>query len=294
MTVIDLSQLPPPDVVEPLDFETILAELVARLQAELPEYVLLESDPAHKLLEIAAYRELLLRARINDAARSVMLAYAAGADLEHLAALFDVTRLTLDPGDPAANPPVPPTLESDASLRRRAQMALEGETVAGSRGSYIFHALSASGLVKDVAVDSPVPGDVRVTVLSTEGDGTPSAELLSIVLEYLSAEDRRPLTDTVTVEAAEIVPFSVSATLNVYPGMTTAPILAAADAAVQAYVDEHAKLGHDITLSGLYAALHQPGVQRVILASPAADMAIGPQQVSHCTGIAIALGVTDV
>lgn len=281
---IDLSKIAPPDVVEELDFEAIYQELLDDFRRLYPEWtVSLESDPVVKLLELAAYREMLLRARINDAARACMLAYASGSDLEHLAALLGVTRLVGDESE-----------ELDDRLRLRAQMALEGETVAGSRGSYIFHALSASNQVKDVAVDSPVPGEVRVTVLSTEGDGVPSVGLISTVVSYLSAEERRPLTDLVTVEAAEIVPFTVEATLNVYPGPASSPILAAAEAAVEAYVVEHAKLGHDITLSGLYACLHQPGVQRVVLTSPAVDVVIGERQAAHCTGVVIALGVTDV
>lgn len=279
MTQIDLTKIPPPDVVEALDFEAIYQEILTNFKALYPGWTAaLESDPVVKLLELAAYRETLLRARINDAARACMLAYATGSDLEHLSALLGVTRLAD---------------ELDDRLRLRTQMALEGETVAGSHGSYIFHSLSASNLVKDVAVDSPLPGEVRVTVLSTEGDGTPDAALISMVDTYLSAETRRPLTYMVTVEAAEIVPFTIDATLYVYAGPASAPILAAAEAAVQTYAVEHAKLGWDITLSGLYAALHQPGgVKRVVLSSPLADVAIGPRQASHCTSITISLEVT--
>lgn len=281
---IDLSKIAPPDVVEELDFEAIYQELLADFRRLYPEWTAsLESDPVVKLLELAAYREMLIRARINDSARACMLAYASGSDLDHLAALLGVTRLVSDNED-----------ESDDRLRYRAQMALEGETVAGSRGSYIFHALSASSEVKDVAIDSPVPGEVRVTVLSTEGDGAPSPDLIAEIDAYLSADERRPLTDLVTVEAAEIVPFSISAVLNVYPGPASAPILDAAQSAAQAYVTEHAKLGHDITLSGLYSCLHQPGVQRVVLTSPAADVVIGERQAAHCTSITVTLGVTDV
>lgn len=285
MTTIDLTKIPAPDVVEALDFEEIYQEILAGFKALYPDWTAaLESDPVVKLLELAAYRETLLRARVNDAARACMLAYATGSDLENLAALLGVTRLT-DGEEP----------ELDDRLRLRAQMALEGVTVAGSHGSYVFHALSASNLVKDVAVDSPTPGQVRVTVLSTEGDGTPDSELIDTVDAYLSADTRRPLTDEVTVEAAEIVPFTVTATLQIYPGPASAPILAAAQAAVQAYVFEHAKLGMDVTLSGLYAALHQPGgVKKVVLASPLADVTIGPRQASHCTGITLtAEVVTD-
>lgn len=285
MSIIDLSQLPPPDIVEPLDFEEIYQDLLASFRDLMGDgwTAQIESDPVVKLLQLAAYRELQIRARINDAARASMLAYATGSDLEHLAALFGVTRLGSGEDE-----------ELDDRLRLRTQMALEGETVAGSQGSYIFHALSASSLVKDVAVDSPAPGEVRVTVLSTEEDGVPSAELIAEVNAYLSAEERRPLTDMVTVEAVEIVSFAVEAVLNVYPGPASSPILAAAQAAVQAYVSEHAKLGHDITLSGLYACLHRAGVQRVLLASPAVDVVIGERQAAYCNDITITLGVTDV
>jgi phage-related baseplate assembly protein len=48
-----------------------------------------------------------------------MLAYATGANLEHLAALYGVERLVTDPGSPTAVPPVAPTMETDAALRAR-------------------------------------------------------------------------------------------------------------------------------------------------------------------------------
>ena len=73
-TSVDLSQLPPPDVVETLDFETILAEMLADLRARDAVFdALVESDPAYKILEAAAYRETLIRQRVNEAARAVML-----------------------------------------------------------------------------------------------------------------------------------------------------------------------------------------------------------------------------
>lgn len=284
MSTIDLTKIPPPNVVEVLDFEVIYQEILTAFKALYPDWTAaLESDPVVKLLELAAYREALIRARVNDAAQACMLAYATGGDLENLAALLGITRLSDDN-----------TVESDDRLRLRAQMALEGETVAGSSGSYIFHTLSASNLVKDVAIDSPTPGQVRVTVLSTAGDGEPDSGLLDTVNAYLSADTRRPLTDEVIVEAAEIIPFAVEATLYVYAGPAPEPIMAAAQAAVQAYVTGHAKFGWDITLSGLYAALHQPGgVKKVVMTSPIADVAIGARQASHCTGIDITLEVAE-
>ena len=94
VTVADLASLPPPQSIEELSFERIFAEMLQDFRARYPQYsALLASDPAIKLLEVAAYRELLLRARINDAARASLLAFADGADLDHLAAFYGVTRL---------------------------------------------------------------------------------------------------------------------------------------------------------------------------------------------------------
>ena len=92
MSVIDLSLLPAPAVVETLDYEAILSALKADLIARAPELapaLQLESEPLVKLLEVAAWRETVLRARINDAARAVMLPWATGADLDNLAARYD-------------------------------------------------------------------------------------------------------------------------------------------------------------------------------------------------------------
>lgn len=289
-TAVDLSQLPAPDVIEPLDFEAIFAEMLADLQARDPEFsALLESDPAFKILQVAAYRELLLRRRINEAAHAVMLPHALGADLDNLAALFGVVRLVLDPGDASARPPIPPIAETDEAFRRRVTFSLEGFSTAGPVGAYIFHALSADGRTKDVSVTSPQPGDVLVTVLSNEGVGEPSADLLSIVEAKLSAEEVRPLCDTVAVQSATILPYSIKATLYFYDGPDRSIVLDQAASKVQGYADAQHRLGRDITLSGVYAALHQPGVQRVELVEPAATIVVEPHEAAFC----LAVDLTD-
>ncbi len=43
---------------------------------------LVESDPAMKVLEVAAWRELLLRQRINEAVKGNLLKFATGEDLD--------------------------------------------------------------------------------------------------------------------------------------------------------------------------------------------------------------------
>jgi phage-related baseplate assembly protein len=85
-TTVDLSRLPAPVVVEQLEFETIRAALIAEMQALLPSFTAaVASDPVVKLMDIVAYRELLLRRAVQDAALQNFVAYAAGTALDHLA-----------------------------------------------------------------------------------------------------------------------------------------------------------------------------------------------------------------
>lgn len=285
-TAVDLSLLPFPAVVEVLTFEQVLAAMLADLQARDPAFTaLVESDPAFKVLEVAAYRETLIRQRVNEAAKAVTLAYAAGADLDQIAARYNVARLTLDAGDPDAVPPVPPTYETDTDLRRRVQLAFEGLSTAGPLGAYLFHALGADPDVADVAAVSDTPGVVDVYVLSRGASGVPSPSVLAAVDATLSSETIRPLTDQVNVFAVETVPYTVEATVEVYSGPDADVVVAASDASVQAYVTAQRRIGLPVTRSGLFAALHQPGVRNVTLTQPAADIDVTDRQVAVCTGV---------
>ncbi|MFY9328501.1 MAG: baseplate J/gp47 family protein [Georgfuchsia sp.] len=301
---MDLSLLPPPDVVEALSFEAILEGHKQRLidlypvedQAAIAAVLALESEPLTRFLEVVGYYELTLRARINDAARQVMLAYASGANLDHLAALLGVERLVIDAGDPAADPPIPPTYESDSALRLRTQLAPEGMSTAGPRMSYIYHARSASAQVRDAYAERTLPGLVRVVILAQPSaenpDGVPGAPLLDTVAAALSADDIRPVCADVNVEAATVVPYAIAATLYLQDGPDQSVVLAAAQAAALVYADTQFALGRDIAVSGLHAALHRPGVVRVDLTSPADGLIITNDHAARCTGIALNNGGT--
>lgn len=288
--MIDLSQLPPPDVVEALDYESILAAMLADLQARDQAFTaLLESDPAYKILQVAAYREVLLRQRVNDAARGVMLSFAVGSDLDQIGANFNVGRLLIRAADATAVPPTPAMYEADADFRVRIQLALEGITTAGSVGSYVFHALGASPDVKDVSATSPAPGVVEVYVLARSGSGAASPGVLSAVSAALNAEDVRPLTDSVSVQSAQIVPFSIDARIHVAPGPDRGVVQAAAVAALQRLLDSRRVIGGRISVSSIYAALQQPGVEYAELIAPTADIITDTTQAPYCTGLAVEL-----
>ncbi|MGU3447590.1 baseplate assembly protein [Enterobacteriaceae bacterium C34A] len=301
MASIDLSQLPAPDVVETLDYESILAERKAVLISLFPEdqqeavarTLALESDPLVKYLEENAFRELLWRQRVNEAALAVTLAYSKGSDLDVMAANNDTERLTITPGDDTTIPPTPAVMESDDDLRLRAQQAFEGLSVAGPVGAYEYHGRSADGRVADISVDSPTPACVTISVLSREGDGSASDDLLAAVEKALNAEDVRPVGDRVTVQSAEIVPYQIDATLYFYPGPEAEPIRQASEDKLKSYISSQQRLGRDIRQSAIYAALHVEGVQRVELAAPLADIVLSKYQASYCTEYSITAGGTD-
>ncbi|ARN38795.1 TPA: baseplate J/gp47 family protein [Pseudomonas aeruginosa] len=295
---IDLSLLPAPSVVEPLDYEQIFAERKAyavslwpaNQQAEVAATLELESEPLTKLLQENAYRETIWRQRVNEAALATMLASAKGADLDQVAANYNVQRLVVTPGNPSAVPPVAEVLEDDDSLRERAQMAWEGLSTAGPRNSYIFHARAADGRVGDASAVSPSPAVVVVTVQAAQGNGSAPADLLAIVDTYLNDADRRPVADRLTVQSAEVLEYRVDATLYLATiGPESEPILDAARARLTAYVHQRRRLGMEVSESAVHAALHVEGVSKVTL-SNWSDIAATPAQAPYCVGITLTLG----
>jgi phage-related baseplate assembly protein len=297
ISTLDLSQLASPDAIETISYEAIFADMLARLQSLDPDGfdALVASDPAYKILQVAAYYVMLERQKKNDGVRAVMLAYAGGADLDHIGANRGVSRLLIDAGDPAALPPVLPTYESDADYRRRIQLSPEGYTTAGSEGSYIYHVSSASGLVKDVQVISPDKGKVTVFVLSREGNGTAPQQLLNIVAAAVNAEYVRPLTDEVAVTSASVINYSITAELVMYPGPDAEVVRQAAEDALRAYVASVHRIGYDHALSGIDAALHRPGVMRVNRAEPSETLVASNGEVFFANEIKVTIAAaTDV
>jgi phage-related baseplate assembly protein len=298
-STIDLSRLPVPTIVEVIDFETLLAERKARFvslhpvgqQADVAALLELESEPALMLLQESCYREITLRQRINDAARATMLAYARGADLEHLGALMGVERLVITPAKPLTGEPA--IVEEDDDLRTRIQMAPEGFSVAGPKGAYVATAMNASGLVLHASASSPGRGNVLVAVLARVGDGTADETLLATVTKAVNSETARPLTDLVTVQSAEIIPYQVDATVFTLPGPDADLVLEDARNRLTAYVESCHRIGSEVALSGIYAALHIEGVKRVVIDKPVASLRTNETQAPHCTAMTVKFGGVD-
>lgn len=214
-------------------------------------------------------------------------------DLDVIGANYNTTRLTITPADDSTIPPTPAVMESDTDYRLRIQQAFEGLSVAGSVGAYQYHGRSADGRVADISVTSPSPACVTISVLSRENNGVASEDLLAVVRNALNGEDVRPVADRVTVQSAAIVEYQINATLYLYPGPESEPIRAAAVKKLEAYITAQHRLGRNIRLSAIYAALHVEGVQRVELTAPLADIVLNSTQASFCTEYRVVTGGSD-
>ncbi|CAN7196709.1 baseplate assembly protein [Pseudomonas brassicacearum] len=292
MSTIDLSALPAPQVLESLDFEELYQDELATFRDYMGDNwtASLESDPVTKLLELGAYRRMQNRARVNDAAKALFLAHASGADLVQLAANVNLERLVIQAEDLTAVPPVAAVLESYDALRERIQLRYEGLTTAGPRNSYILHARNASGLLADATAESPAPAEVVVTVLSLEGDGTASPELLVEVDAYLNDEDRRPVADRLTVQGAEILPYRIDAVVYMAgTGPENEAALAECNARLQAWINPRRRLGVEVARSAIDAQIHVSGVARVEIPGWV-DIRPTKAQAAWCTGFTIKRG----
>lgn len=239
-------QLPAPEVVETLDFEALFSAIKADLLARYPaaaEVLDLESEPLVKLMEAFAYRELLYRARVNDAARAHLLIYATGTDLDYLAAMFGLTRL---PG------------EDDERLRLRVQLRIAALAGQGTKEHYELVALTASLNVRAAFATQPRPGAAHV-VLWLHDAAQPTTALVE---QALNAETARMLGVVVTTGVASARAVDVRA--RIWRTAAASPdLMAQLQALLAAQLSAHAALGRSLARSWITTLLHVQGVAAV-------------------------------
>lgn len=265
----DLTALPLPAVIQEPSFEAILSRMQADAGTRLPSLapvLELETSVANILLETAAYGETLLRARVNDAARSDRLAYATGADLDHVGANSSpaVTRM---PG------------EDDERFRQRILLATMARN-AGSEERYRLIAMSTDLTVKD-AIVYRVGRDptIHVALLSTAPDGVAGAGLIDAVTVALNDPSNRVVNGTFVVVSAVTSIVNITATLTLLPNAPVSTTLAAAENALRTAWAAEGGLGRDITRDWVKARLMAAGsVYGVALGSPAVDIIVHPNE----------------
>ena len=179
-------------------------------------------------------------------------------------------------------------VESDDAYRERVLLAPESFSVAGSVGAYQYWARAVSPAICDVhvanALDSQgnaIGGTVAVTILTKTG--LPERKLLAQVYNEVSGEKKRPLCDTVVVNAPETVDYALNAELVLFTGANALEVKTAAETAWAAYeTKRREKLGGDIVPLDIQKVLQVAGVYNVNLIAPTLRV-ITPNQWARCT-----------
>lgn len=182
-------------------------------------------------------------------------------------------------------------VEDDAAYAERIRIAPNGFSVAGPSKAYEFHTYSVSSAIGHVSVDSPNPGEVKIYPL-LQGGELPSVEILQQVYDYLSADERRPLTDDVEV----LSPVAKEYTINIdywildQDKTRSESIKAAIEKAVEEYrLWQQSKIGLDILPDELISRVRNAGAARIDFATlaPASFTHLESNEVAQCVGVAV-------
>lgn len=284
MAVLDITTLPAPAVIQEVDYEAILARQKAQFLTEwnalrvtypeLPAYdtLSIESDPVGIVTQAESYREMLLLARINEAARARLLAFATGSDLDQLAAFYDVVRM---PG------------ETDIRLKTRVVLEIQGRSAGGPKERYKAVIMAADIRVESVEVyrigRSPL---IYVAVYSTEPNGVASDGLLTIVRAAVEDDNVQLVNDEFVVTSAVLNVVNIVADIWLLPDADEATVTRAATALRQAWELERA-LGRDLIREWWVSKLMISGVHKVTAIT--ADVIVPPSQAASIGTITLNL-----
>lgn len=175
--------------------------------------------------------------------------------------------------------------ESDDSLRERIRLVPESYSTAGCEEGYEYWAKSASANVGDVIVYSPVndttlteeqrkagAGRVYIYVMNADGSiPTADSDIIKQVAEAVTARDRRPLTDFVTVLPPDTEDYSIA--FSYYISEENASDKDKIEKAVENAVNEYIKwqsekIGRDINPDKLRNLVYNAGASRIEITEP--------------------------
>lgn len=279
-----LAALPPPTLIQEPSYETRLAQFKTKLVALFTEAGFaydvenLETDPVIVVAQAALYIDALLRERINQAIRATLLPFAEKGDLDLLAAFYDVTRMQG---------------EDDDRFRNRIVLHIRGRSPGGTEPRYRAIAMDADIRVADASIytigKSPV---IHVAIFSTDNNGVADEALVAKVDAALQDPNVRMVNDVIETQPAARQAYPLTAEFWVLPN-TADSIVNAMAAALRAAWSRDIVMGRDVTRSWITAQLMIPGVQRVNIINPAADIVVPAGQVAALGALTLTLRGRD-
>ncbi len=300
-TAIDLSRLPFPQAIEPLDFETLFSAFMARFQASwdelreidpsLPAYDVgaLETDPIVILGQADTYLRLTDRQRVNDAIKAVLAPMASRSDLDNVVARQGIARLVVVPASEGR----PAIMETDAALLRRYLLSFD-RPAAGSAGRYLYEAWTAAPSLADVRVNGRAVhgrvGDTDVVIAGTDG-ADPTPEQLAAVRGAVLHPNVKPEAVGVAVIPAARVEYRIEQKILVPVGPDAELVRAEAEARVQAVALARMQIGAAVPRDLVAGAAFGPSIVNVEHVAPAGDVVADPYAIPVCTEFAISVEV---
>jgi len=159
-------------------------------------------------------------------------------------------------------------IENDDQYAERIYLKPNSFSVAGPTVAYEYFAKEFSSSISDVKVNSSTAGSVSVVCLLENGV-LPQSAFLTSLKNYL--EDKRPLTDNLSV----VAPTAVNYTINFTYFISTSnidvveTIKANVTKAVNQYIaNQKNKVGKDINPDELIELVRKAGAKRLVITSP--------------------------
>jgi phage-related baseplate assembly protein len=284
--VLDPNALPHFDVIEALNAEAILDGRMERFvelwkEHDPPAGAIydvegLEFDPIKITQEASTYFELLLRNRVNQAARSVTLAFAVGGDLDAIASRY-----------PGGVPRLPD--EDDERYRRRIWLSPATLSPHGTEEAYVFWALTADRTLHDASATTVEgTGRVKITIMRSAADPVPTQTQLLAVRAFVHAHSRKGLTDIVSVVGPRVEETRYELDVWQAPGADALVAFETLRQSLEELVANQAWLGFDHTRMAIAAAAERVnGVADIRIVEPAATVAVDLTECVQVTDIVL-------
>lgn len=176
-------------------------------------------------------------------------------------------------------------IEDIESWRERISLKERGCNTAGSRESYLYHIKSADSSVGSVKVITDDDAVVKAIVLCKDGS-IPNEHLLSKILDYVSTEDKIPLTDKFEVLSPNIVEYDIDFSYTISPDNLNRieEIKSSVAKAVDLFREEVGlKIGTDINPDLLRKYLFNAGASTILVTSPG-YIEVNDLSVGKCSG----------
>lgn len=181
--------------------------------------------------------------------------------------------------------------EDDDNFSDRIYLAPASYSVAGPEDAYKYFVKEANADITDVSVTSPSGGVVDIRFILRDGE-LPTGDLIEEVKEYVSAADKRPLTDKVEVAAPDTVEYEIN--VEYWIPETKKSIAASVQSEIEEAITEYiswqnSTIGRDINPSELIYKMINAGAKRVEVTNPVYQD-IGDTEIAQISNISVTYG----